>query len=163
MDKESVNGSVAMQVAALAYQIQLTANLATNTSMRQEQQLAHLAAHQNMIHKNMHQIITGLNAVTFNQSDKGRGAGRFAPKEFSGGYGGCARSRGGRSYRGSGCGPSVFGFNPAGGFPPTVGGPPGVGSPPGFPQHVPPTTGLQAYGPPQGRSYRPTVQVAAPL
>jgi hypothetical protein len=85
------------------------------------------------MHKIMHQIIAGLNAVMFNQSDKGRGAGRFAPRGFSGGYRGLARSHGGRSYRRSGRGPSVFGFNPAGGFPHTIGGPPGVGGPPVFP------------------------------
>jgi hypothetical protein len=127
MDKESVDGSVATQVAALTYQSQLTANMAANTSVRQEQQLAHLAAQQNMIHKNMHQIIAGLNAVTFNQSDKGCSAGHFAPRGFSGGCRGCACSCSSRSYCGCRRGPSVFGFNPAGGFPPTVGGPLGVG------------------------------------
>jgi hypothetical protein len=115
------------------------------------------------MHKNTHQIIAGLNAVMFNQSDKGCGAGRFAPRGFSGGYRGRAHGCGGRSCCGRGRGPSVFGFNPAGGFPPTVGGPPGVGGLPGFPQHVPPPTGLQAYCPPKGRSYRPTAQVAAPF
>jgi hypothetical protein len=163
MDKESVDGSIARQVAALTYQSQLTANTAANTSVHQEQQLAHLATQQNLMHKNMYQIIAGLNAVMFNRSDKGRGIGRFAPRGFSGGYGGHAHGRGGRSYHGRGCSPSVFGFRPAGGFPPTVGGPPGVRGPPGFPQHVPPPTGLQAYCPPQGRSYRPMAQVAAPF
>jgi hypothetical protein len=139
------------------------ANTAANTSVHQEQQLAHLATQQNMMHKNMHQIITGLNAVMFNQSDEGRGTGRFALRGFSGDYIGRARGRGSRRYRGRGRGPSVFRFNPAGGFPPPVGGPPGVRGPPGFPQHVPPPTGLQAYCPPQGRSYHPTAQVAAPF
>jgi hypothetical protein len=36
MGKESVNGSVVMQVVALTYQSQLTANTAANTSVRQE-------------------------------------------------------------------------------------------------------------------------------
>ncbi len=150
-EQESINGSVAPQVAALTYQSQLTANTAANTSMRQEQQLGHLAAKQHMMHKNMHQLIAGLNAVlvTFNQSDEGRGGGRFAPRGFSGGYGGCACGRGGYSYCGRGHGPSVFGYTHAGGFPPTIGGQPGVGGPPGIPQHVPPPTGLQAYHPPQ--------------
>ena len=162
MDEES-NRSVATQVAALTYQSQLMANTATNTSVCQEQQLAHLVAQQNMMHKNMHQIIAGLNAVRFNQRDKCRGAGCFAPRGFSRGYRGRACGRGSRSYCRHGCSPSVFGFDPVGGFPPTVGGPPGVRGPPGFPQHIPPPTGLQAYCPPQGRSYRPMVQVAAPF
>jgi hypothetical protein len=141
-DEESVNGSIATKVAALTYQSQLTANMATNTSVRQEQQLAHLTAQQNLMHKNMHQLIAGLNAVTFKQSDKGRGADHFAPRGLSGSYGGRAPGHGGRSYCGCGCGPSVFGYNPTGGFPPTVRGPPGFGGLPGFP--LPPPTGLQA-------------------
>jgi hypothetical protein len=103
-DKESVNGFVATQVAALTYQSQLTTNTAANTSMHQEQQLVHLMTQQHMMHKNMHQLIAGLNAVTFDQSDEGRGAGRFAPRGFSVGYRGCACGRGDRSYHGRGCG-----------------------------------------------------------
>jgi hypothetical protein len=120
-------------LAALTYQSQLTANTAANTSVYQEQQLAHLAAQQNMMHKNKHQLIAGLNAVTFNQSDEGRGAGCFAPRGLSGGYRGRACGHGSHSYRGRGCGPSVFGYNPTGGFPPTVRCPPGFGGLPGFP------------------------------
>jgi hypothetical protein len=106
--EESVDGSVATKVAALTYQGLLMANLAANTSVRQEQQLAHLAAQQQMMHKNMHELIIGLNVVTFNQSNEGHGVGHFAAQGYSGGYGGCARSRGGCSYRGCGHGLSVF-------------------------------------------------------
>ncbi len=162
-DEESVDGSVTMQVATLTYQSQLMANTAANTSMRQEQQLAHLMAQQNMMHKNMHQLIAGLNGVTFNQSDEGRGAGHFASRGLSRGYGGRACGCSSRSYHRLGRGPSVFGYNPAGGFQPTVGGPPDFGGPPGFSQHVLPPIGLQAYRPPQGRTYRPTLQIAAPF
>jgi hypothetical protein len=70
-DEESINESVATQVAALTYQSQLMANRATNTSIRQEQQMGHLAAQQQMMHVNMHQLIAGLNAVIFNQGNAG--------------------------------------------------------------------------------------------
>jgi hypothetical protein len=149
-EEESVDGSVTTQVAALTYQSQLTANTGANTSVRLEQQLVHLMAQQQMMHKDMHQLIVGLNAVMFNQSDEGRGVGRFAARGYSGGYSRHARSRRGHSYHGRGPGPSVFGYSPAGGFPPIVEGPPG------FLQSVPSPGGLQAYHPPPGGSFHPT-------
>jgi hypothetical protein len=60
---------------------------------------------QHMMHKNMHQLIAGLNAVMFNQSEKGRVVGRFSPRGFSGGYGRNAHGRGRHSYCRRGCGP----------------------------------------------------------
>ena len=48
---------VATQVATLTYQSQLTASTAANTSIRQEQQLAHLASQQSLMHENMHKLI----------------------------------------------------------------------------------------------------------
>jgi hypothetical protein len=92
-EEESIDKSVATQLAVLTYQSQQTANTAANTSMRQEQQLAHLVTQQQLMNQNMHQLIDGLNAVTFNQSNKGRGVSRFAPNHFAprgyrGGYGG---------------------------------------------------------------------------
>jgi hypothetical protein len=50
-DTEFVDGSVATQIAALTYQSQLTANTAANTSVQQEQQLAHLAVQKEMCTK----------------------------------------------------------------------------------------------------------------
>ncbi len=73
-DNDSVE-TVTTQVAVLTYQSQLMASTAANNSQCQELQLAHLASQQNMMHENMHQLIAGLNAVTFNMSDKGRGVG----------------------------------------------------------------------------------------
>jgi hypothetical protein len=84
---------VATKVAALMYQSQLTASIAANSSQRQEQQLAHLASQQKLMHKNMHQLISGLNAVTFNVSNKRCRVGQFAS---CGSYGG--------GYRGHSCG-----------------------------------------------------------
>jgi hypothetical protein len=93
-DDNSVK-TVATQVAALTCQSQLTAPTAANSSQRQDIQLAHLAAQQNMMHENMHQLITGLNVVAFNVSNEGRGVGRFTGRrKYGGGYGGCSCKRG---------------------------------------------------------------------
>jgi hypothetical protein len=67
--------TVATQVVALTYQSQLTALMAAINSQCQEQQLAHLASQQNMMHENMHQLIAGFNVVVFNVSNKGHGVG----------------------------------------------------------------------------------------
>jgi hypothetical protein len=91
MDEESVDESVATQVAAWTYQSQIVVNTAANTSIRQEQQMAHLAAQQQLMHENMHQLIVGLNAVTFNQSDAGQGTGRYSTRGYGGGY--CPKQR----------------------------------------------------------------------
>jgi hypothetical protein len=81
LDTKSVDGSIATQMAALTYQSQLIANMAANKSVQQKQQLAHLAAQQEMMHQNMHQLIARMNAVTFNQSNEGRGIGRLPPED----------------------------------------------------------------------------------
>ncbi len=93
MDEESVDKSITTQVAALTYQSQLTANRTANTSIRQEQQMAHLMAQQQLMHENMHQLIAGLNAVTFNQSNAGQCTGRFGARGYGGKHGGRARGR----------------------------------------------------------------------
>jgi hypothetical protein len=88
--------TVATQVATLTYQSQLKASTAAGSSQHHEIQLAHLAALQNMMHENMHQLITGLNAVAFNISNKGQGVGHFTGRgNYGGGYGGrsCRRGR----------------------------------------------------------------------
>jgi hypothetical protein len=72
LDDNSVE-TVATQVAALTYQSQMTTSTTTNASQRAEQQFAHLASQQNMMHKNMHQIIAQVNALSFNQSNAGCG------------------------------------------------------------------------------------------
>jgi hypothetical protein len=82
---ESDNNSaetVATQVAALTYQSQMTASSMANASQCAEQQFAHLASQQNMMHKNMHQIIAQVNALSFNQSNAGHG--RIAGNNFKG-------------------------------------------------------------------------------
>jgi hypothetical protein len=65
--------TVAAQVAALTYQRQMTTSSAANASQCAEQQFAHLASQQNMIHNNMHQIIAQVYALSFNQSYGGHG------------------------------------------------------------------------------------------
>ncbi len=71
-DDKSVK-TVATQVVALTYQSQMTASTISNASQRAEQQCAHLASQQNMMHENMHQIIAQVNALSFNQSNAGHG------------------------------------------------------------------------------------------
>jgi hypothetical protein len=51
----------------------MTTSTAANASQCAEQHFAHLASKQNMIHKNMHQTIAQVNALSFNQSDAGCG------------------------------------------------------------------------------------------
>jgi hypothetical protein len=46
---------------------------AANASQCAEQQFAHLSSQQNMMHENMHQIISQVNALSFNQSNAGHG------------------------------------------------------------------------------------------
>jgi hypothetical protein len=60
-------------VAALTYQSQMTASTTANASQCAEQQIAHLGSLQNMMHKNMHQIIAQVNALSFNKSNAGHG------------------------------------------------------------------------------------------
>jgi hypothetical protein len=72
--------TVANQVAALTYQSQVTASTTANATQHAEQQFVHLASQQNMMHENMHQIIAQVNALSFSQSDAGRG--RVAGNNF---------------------------------------------------------------------------------
>ncbi len=69
-DEDSVE-NVATQVAALTYQSQMTVSTTANISQPAEQQFAHLASQQNMMHENMHQIMAKVNALSFNQSNAG--------------------------------------------------------------------------------------------
>jgi hypothetical protein len=92
-DNDNDVKTVAIQVAALMYQSQLTASTAANTSVQHEQQLAHLASQQNLMHENRHQLIDGLNAVAFNISNEGCGVGCYAARgNYGQGYSG--RSQG---------------------------------------------------------------------
>jgi hypothetical protein len=61
-----------------------------NANQRTEQQFALLAPQQNMMHKNMHQIIAQVNALSFNQSDARCGS--VAGNNFEG-NGGCSHGR----------------------------------------------------------------------
>ncbi len=113
-DDKSIATSTATQVVALTHQSQLTSSTVANTSQRHDQQMAHIASQQHLMHQNMHQIIATLNAVTFNVSNKGRSIGRYAGGQ------GCGHVR---PARGRGCGPPMYaigggGFNP-GRFPST--------------------------------------------
>jgi hypothetical protein len=85
LDDNSVE-TVATQVAALTCQSQMTTSTTANASQRAEQQFAHLASRQNMMHKNMHQIIAQVNALSFDQSNTGRG--HIAGTNFEGNGGG---------------------------------------------------------------------------
>ncbi len=57
----------------MTYQSQVTASTTANASQHAEQQFAHLASQQNMMHENMHQIIAQMNALIFSQSNAGCG------------------------------------------------------------------------------------------
>jgi hypothetical protein len=83
--------TVATQVAALTYQSQMTASSMANTSQCAEQQFAHLASQQNMMHKNMHQIIVLVSTLSFNQSNAEHG--RAVGNNFEG-NGGCGCGHG---------------------------------------------------------------------
>jgi hypothetical protein len=66
-----------MQVAALMHQSQLTLSTVAKSSQRHDHQMANIAAQQDLMHQNMHQIITQLNTVLFNVSNKGCGISQF--------------------------------------------------------------------------------------
>ncbi len=83
-DDKSIVASIATQVAALTHQSQLTSSNVSNTSQRHDNQMAHIAAQQDLMHQNMHQIIAGFNAITFNVRNEGRGIGRYAGKQACG-------------------------------------------------------------------------------
>jgi hypothetical protein len=109
--------TVPTQMAALTYQSQLTASTAANSSQHAEQQFAHLALQQNLMHENKHQIIAQFNALSFNQSNAGWG--RLGSFNSSGrGRGGSRRKQGGAqtavdgSQFGGGFAPATSGFAP---------------------------------------------------
>jgi hypothetical protein len=77
-DDDSIAASITMQVTALTHQSQLMSSTVANTSQRHDQQMAHIASQQDLMHQDMHQIIATLNAVVFNASNKGRSIGRYA-------------------------------------------------------------------------------------
>ncbi len=116
-DDNSVD-TVATQVVALTYQSQMTATTAANSSQCAEQQFAHLASQQNMMYKNMHQIIAQVNALSFTQSDAG--CGRFAGNNFEG-NGGHKRSRGQRPRRARNNAINRGQFGASSGFAPATG------------------------------------------
>ena len=151
LDEDSTE-RVATQMAALAYQSQLTATTATNSSQQMGQYIHTLAQQQDLLHQNQHQMMEQMAALSFNQNDAGRDIGRqrrgsppppapFAPNGFGRtNYGGRDSQGRGRG-RGRGRGPPVF----------TAGhGPPIIsimaGRAPGY--MGPPATGGGYYAPP---------------
>jgi hypothetical protein len=117
-------------MAALTYQSQHTATTAANSSQQMNQYMQTLAHQQDLLHQNQHQMMEQMAALSFNQSNAGRGIRRqgrgppqppatfapngfpppapFAPNRFGrtnyGGRGGQGRGRG----RGCGRGPPAF-------------------------------------------------------
>jgi hypothetical protein len=110
-----------MEVAALTYQSQVTVSSAANSSQRQEHQYAQLVLQQNMMHKNLQQIIAQVNTLSFNAGKAGCSSSRF---------GGFTHTRGCFSLGEHGCGPPAYAtgnFHATGGrdgFPQTGGPPP---------------------------------------
>jgi hypothetical protein len=58
-------------VVALTYQSQLTTLMAATLLQWAEQQFAHLASQQNLMHENMHQIIAQVNALSLTKAMQG--------------------------------------------------------------------------------------------
>jgi len=148
-DEDDSTETVATQMPALTFQSQLTATTATNSSQQMGQYIQTLAHQQDLLHRNQHQMMEQMAALSFNQSDAGRGigcqgcqpqppapftpnglarGGQFAPNVFGRG-GGQGQGRG----RGCGRGPPP-GFNTGGRGPPimlvTTGRTPGYMGPP---------------------------------
>jgi hypothetical protein len=146
-DDDSVE-TITTQVAALTYQSQLTASTADNSSQRQEIQLAYLASQQNMMHKNTHQLIEGLNAVAFNISNKGLRVGCFSGQSpYGSGYGGRSHGHACPGPRGRGfLSTSMYGKFPS------LGGYTGGRFPRFMPQAAPQ---ISPAGPPQGHGLQP--------
>jgi hypothetical protein len=171
-DDDSAN-TVATQMAALTYQSQHTVTTATNLSQQMNQYMQTLAHQQNLLHQNQQQMMEQMVALSFNQSNAGRGIGQqrrgpppppatFAPNGFRRtNYGG----RGGqRRGRGCGCGRDPPAFN-TGRAPPityiTARRAPGYMGPPpatGGGYYAPPPQALQVEDPP----YLQALQVEAP-
>jgi hypothetical protein len=72
-DNISIANKLATQVVALTYQSQLTQSTTANTSQRQEQQMAQIAAVQGAMYKTLDHSIAGMNALAFNVSGTGCG------------------------------------------------------------------------------------------
>ncbi len=109
-NNQSVAASIAMQVAALTHQSRIPSSTVAYTSQHHDQQMAHIASQQDLMHQNMHQIIATLNAIAFNTSEEGHGISHYA--------GGRGHGRA-RQARGRGCSPPMYdiggkGFNPGG-------------------------------------------------
>ncbi len=94
LDDDSAD-TVAMQMAALTYQSQLTATTAANLFQQMDQYVQTLAHQQEQLQKNQHQIMEQMAAFLFNQSNMGQGIGcqrrsppppgaPFAPIQFGG-------------------------------------------------------------------------------
>jgi hypothetical protein len=77
-DDDSIAASITMQITALTHQSQLMSLTVANTSQRHDQQMAHIASQQDLMHQNMHQIIATLNAITVNASNEGCAIGHYA-------------------------------------------------------------------------------------
>ena len=75
-DGEDSTETVATNLAALTYQSQLTATTAANSSQQMGQYMQTLAHQQDLLHQNQHQMMEQMAALSFNQSDAGRGIGR---------------------------------------------------------------------------------------
>jgi hypothetical protein len=109
-----------------------------------EQQFAQLALQQNMMHKNMHQIIVQVIVLSFYQSNAGCGC--------VGRYGGCSHGRERSNWRNRGQAPALYKggqFGTHGGFSPGLpqgvgphGGMPYAGNPPNLLLQSPPAASL---------------------
>ena len=75
LDGEDYTETVAINLAALMYQSQLTATTATNSSQQMGQYMQMLAHQQDLLHENKHQMMEQMVALSFNQSNAGRGIG----------------------------------------------------------------------------------------
>jgi len=156
-DEDDSTESFATQMAALMYQSQLTTTTAANSPQQMGQYIQTLAHQQDLLHQNQHQMMEQMAALSFNQSDAGRGIGcqgrgqplppaPFTPNGL--GRGGQFATtpngfgRGGGQGQGRGRGPPP-GFNTGGHGPPimsiTTGRTPGYMGPPtiggGYLQH----------------------------
>ncbi len=117
-------------------------------------QMAHIAAQQDLMHQNMHQIIAALNAIMFNIRDEGRGIGRYAGRQAH---------RHGRHLHGQGRGPPMYAIgrsrdNPGSGYP-HIGGYPAPIRPPDF---FPPGPQLGFPGGPTGGHIVPLAAMTQP-
>ena len=74
-DEDDSAKTVTTQMAALTYQSQLTASTAANLSQQMGQYIQTLAHQQDLLHQNLHQMMEQIMALSFNQSNAGRGIG----------------------------------------------------------------------------------------